>query len=148
MSLLEQAIAIAVTAHRGQTDRAGHPYILHPLRVMLRLDDEPARIVAVLHDVIEDTGTTADDLRRAGFPPEILDALDHVTKRAGESYDDFAARAARNPIARRVKLADLEDNLDVRRLEAVTEADTARLAKYVRAWRYLRSLPPAPSAIG
>lgn len=144
MSHLEQAITIAVTAHRGQADKAGQPYILHPLRVMMRLDDEAARIVAVLHDVVEDTGTTMDDLRQAGFSQEVLEALDHVTNRAGESYDEFVARAAQNPIARRVKLADLEDNLDVRRLESVTERDAARLSKYLRAWCQLRSLPAPP----
>jgi (p)ppGpp synthase/HD superfamily hydrolase len=140
MSHLEKAIAIAVEAHRGQTDKAGQPYILHPLRMMLRLDGEAEQIVAVLHDVIEDTKVTAADLRREGFSDEILDALAHVTKRKGENYQDFVARAAKNPIARRVKLADLEDNMDVRRLKRVTERDRKRLSKYLRAWRSLKSL--------
>ncbi len=141
MSQLERAISIAVNAHSGQVDKAGNPYILHPLRMMLRLDGEAERIVAVLHDVLEDTSVTAADLRREGFPDEILDALECVTKREGESYQEFVARAAANPIAHRVKLADLEDNMDVRRLKRVTERDRKRISKYLRAWRHLRSLP-------
>ncbi len=137
MSLLEKAIAIAVNAHSGQVDKAGQPYILHPLRMMLRLDGEAERVVGVLHDVIEDTSVTADDLRREGFPDEILDALACVTKRKGETYPGFVARAAKNPIARRVKLADLEDNMDVRRLHTVTKRDAKRLTKYLAAWRRL-----------
>lgn len=137
MSLLEKAIVIAVNAHRGQVDKSGAPYILHPLRMMLRLEGEAERIVAVLHDVLEDTSVTPDDLRREGFRDEILDALAHVTKRDGENYQDFVARAAKNPIARRVKLADLEDNLDVCRLEAVTERDAKRLTKYLATRRTL-----------
>ncbi len=106
------------------------------------MENDADRIVAVLHDVIEDTKVTVDELRREGFPDEILDALACVTKRQGEDYEDFVARAATNPIARRVKLADLEDNMDVRRLGAVTERDAKRLTKYLRAWRQLKALPP------
>ena len=137
---LEDAIALAVEAHRGQREKAGQPYILHVLRVMFRLDGEAERIVAVLHDVVEDTGRTFDDLRRLGYPDEVLAALECVTKREGESYDQFVARAASNPIARRVKLADLEDNLDLRRLPAVADKDFDRLARYVKAWRHLKQL--------
>jgi len=142
MSLLEKAIIIAVNAHRGQIEKKGAAYVLHPLRLMCRMENDTDRIVAVLHDVIEDTRVTADDLRGDGFSEEILDALAHVTKREGESYEAFVARAAKNPSARRVKLADLEDNMDVRRLEAVTDKDSARLTKYLTAWRYLKALPP------
>jgi (p)ppGpp synthase/HD superfamily hydrolase len=95
----------------------------------------------VLHDVLEDAKVTAADLRREGFSDEILDALAHVTKRKGEDYQSFISRAAKNPIARRVKLADLEDNMDVRRLKRVTERDRKRLSKYLRAWRSLKSPP-------
>jgi (p)ppGpp synthase/HD superfamily hydrolase len=147
MSLLEKAIAIAVTAHRGQTDKSGAPYIAHPLRVMHRMESDTDRIVAVLHDVIEDTATTAADLRRDGFTEEILDALAHLTKRKREQYPNFVARAATNPIARRVKLADLEDNMDVRRLESVTERDAKRLNKYLVAWRYLKALPAVETGV-
>lgn len=135
--LLEKAISIAVEAHRGQKDKNGKPYILHPISVMGKVRTETDKIVAILHDVVEDTDWTFDDLRKEGFPPEILDALDCVTKREGEPYEEFVKRSASNPIARRVKLADLEDNMDVRRMLATTDKDLARLAKYRRAWAFL-----------
>src|SRR5262245_11286335 len=117
MSLLEKAISIAVEAHRGQKDKVALPYILHPLCVMNRVDSEAEKIVAVLHDVVEDTKWTFEDLKREGFPDDILKALDCVTKRDGESYEDFITRSESDPIARRVKIADLEDNMDFRRLK-------------------------------
>ena len=135
---LEDAIRLAVEAHRGQLDKFGQPYVLHPFRVMLRLTTETERIVGVLHDVIEDTATTVDDLRQMGYSEEILQALDGVTKREGESYEDFVQRSKGNPISRRVKLADLEDNMDIRRLPAVTARDLERLARYRKAWTVLQ----------
>ena len=140
MSLLENAIAIAVEAHQGQKDKAGHPYILHPLRVMFRVESEDERTVAILHDVVEDHGDvwSVDKLRQSGFPQRILDALDCVTKRKGEAYEQFVERSASNPIALRVKLADLEDNMDIRRLNDVTEKDRERLNRYLTAYRRLR----------
>jgi (p)ppGpp synthase/HD superfamily hydrolase len=136
---LEDAILLAVRAHRGQRDRNGQPYILHPLRVMFRLESEAERIVGVLHDVIEDTKYTRADLRKMGYSDEILQALDGVTRRAGESYEDFVLRAKANPISRQVKLADLEDNMDIRRLSAVTLKDSKRLGRYRKAWSVLRN---------
>lgn len=135
MATLERAIALAVEAHAGALDKAGQPYILHPLRVMFRLEGNAERIVAVLHDVVEDTGRTPEDLRALGFSEEVLAALACVTKRAGESYDDFVTRAMSNPIAKRVKLADIEDNLDVRRLATVAEKDGERINRYLKARR-------------
>ena len=137
MSLLERAILLAVQAHRGQVDRSGAPYILHPLRVMFRVETENERIAAVLHDVVEDTDWTLDGLRAEGFPEEIVQAVDCLTRREGESYDDRVARAAAHPIARRVKLADLEDNMDARRLTRWCEEDAARFERYHRAWRFI-----------
>jgi (p)ppGpp synthase/HD superfamily hydrolase len=134
---LEHAISLAVEAHRGQKDRAGAPYILHPLRMMFRVETDAEKIVAVLHDVVEDTDWTLDRLRAEGFPEEVVAAVDHLTRREGESYDDFVRRAAAHPVARRVKIADLEDNMDVRRTGTVTEEDTERLTRYHRAWRSL-----------
>src|SRR5688572_15682369 len=116
MSKLEDAIALAVEAHRGQKDKSGAPYILHPLRVMFSCETEIERIVAMLHDVDEDTGRTFDDLRKLCFSEEVLAALECVTKRDGEGYEQFVQRAAANPVARKVKLADLKDNMDLRRL--------------------------------
>jgi len=130
MATLERAIALAAEAHAGQVDKAGAPYILHPLRLLLAVDAPTDRIVAVLHDVVEDTPWTLEVLRKEGFSEEVVAALDALTKRPGEAYDAFIGRVAANPIARRVKRADLMDNLDLRRLPAVTEADCARLARY------------------
>ncbi|MBW6416877.1 phosphohydrolase [Celeribacter sp. PS-C1] len=127
---IERAIEIAVSAHRGQIDKAGQPYILHPLRVMLACNSEVARIVAVLHDVVEDTDWTPDALNNEGASEEILYALDAVTKREGESYPDFIERAAANPIGREVKISDVRDNMDLSRISAPTEADLARMERY------------------
>lgn len=143
LSLLERAIAIAVEAHAGKTDKAGQPYIIHPLRVMFRVETEDERIVAVLHDVVEDHGDVwpVERLRRDGFPDRILAALDGVTRRHGETYEQFIERSAANPIALHVKLADLEDNLDVRRLHELTEKDRVRLNRYLAAYRRLQAQP-------
>lgn len=137
MPTIEDAVALAAHAHRGQVDKAGECYILHPLRVMMRFSDAPARIVAVLHDVLEDTNVTADDLRQAGYREEILAALDALTRRPQETYEEFINRAAPNPLARRVKLADLEDNMDPKRLTSLGESDLRRLARYEAAKRVL-----------
>lgn len=141
---LEQAIAIATEAHRGQYDKAGAPYILHPLRVMFALETEAERIVGVLHDVVEDgPGWTFEKLEREGFSAEVIAALRLVTKRpedAGkdlESYLRFVRRTLGNPVARRVKMADIRDNLDLTRLPDVTAPDVERLNKYLVALRLL-----------
>ena len=134
MSTLERAITIAAEAHAGQVDKAGAPYVLHPLRMMLRMSSIDERIVAVLHDVCEDCpGWTFDRLRREGFSERIIDALQSVTKRDGETYEDFVRRAAASPIGRRVKLADLIDNSDLSRIAAPSERDFQRIEKYGRA---------------
>jgi (p)ppGpp synthase/HD superfamily hydrolase len=134
VSTLERAIAIAAEAHAGQVDKAGAPYMLHPLRIMLRMSSIDERIVAVLHDVCEDCpGWTFDRLRKEGFSDRIIDALDSVTKRDGEEYEDFVRRAVANPIGGRVKLADLLDNIDLSRIAAPSERDFQRIEKYRRA---------------
>jgi (p)ppGpp synthase/HD superfamily hydrolase len=138
-NILERAILLAVQAHAGQTDKAGAPYILHPLRVMLKLQAATEMITGVLHDVLEDTPSTLADLRREGFAEEILAALDCLTRRPGESYEDFILRVAGNPLARKVKLADLEDNLNILRFETITEKDKARLTRYHQAWMILNN---------
>ena len=140
MPTLEEAIALAAQAHRGQVDKAGQPYVLHLLRVMFRVETEQERIAAVLHDLVEDTGHTFDDLRALGYPAEIVEALDCLTRRAEESYEQFVERAAANPLARRVKLADIEDNMDIRRYITLTEHDLARLQRYLRAWQRLKAM--------
>lgn len=141
MSTLARAIALAAQAHEQQKDKAGAPYILHPLRLMQKMHTDPEMIAAVLHDVVEDTEWTLDALRTEGFSPEILAAVDSVTHRQGETYDDYLARAAADPIGRKVKLADLEDNMDLRRLSELTEKDIERLQKYHRLWHKWSRLP-------
>ncbi len=143
---LERAIAIAVSAHAGTVDKAGAPYILHPLRVMLSVPDTLARIVGVLHDVVEDHGDVWPEsrLREFGFGDDVLDALHSVSKRPDEEavkgapyeeslacYLRFVRRAAAHPVGRRVKLADLDDNLDITRLPGVSPKDADRLNKYL-----------------
>jgi (p)ppGpp synthase/HD superfamily hydrolase len=130
MATLERAIRIAVEAHAGQLDKAGSPYILHPLRVMLACQSEAARVVAVLHDVIEDTPWTMEQLENEGFGPDILSGLDSVTKREGEDYLVFCRRAALHPLGREVKRADLLDNMDLTRLPSLTSKDLERLERY------------------
>jgi (p)ppGpp synthase/HD superfamily hydrolase len=135
---LDNALHIAVAAHKGQKDKADNPYILHPLRLMMRMQTETEMIVAVLHDVVEDSDWTLDMLRDEGFSQEILAAVDCVTRREGESYQAFNERLAPNPLARKVKIADLEDNMDIRRLPTVTTEEQARMNRYLETWRYLR----------
>jgi (p)ppGpp synthase/HD superfamily hydrolase len=134
MATLARAISLAAAAHVDQREKSGAPYILHPIRLMLRMDTEAEMIVAVLHDVVEDTPWTFDQLRTEGFSEEVLAALDCVTRRSHESYADFVERARHNSVARKVKLADLEDNMDLRRLPDITEKSLQQMKKYHDAW--------------
>ncbi len=143
---LSDAIAIAAIAHRCQLDKAGAPYVLHPIRMMMKMPSEAAQITAVLHDVVEDSWDnppeakwTFERLKEEGFSDEILEALDGVTdrKEQGESYDEFVDRAALNPISRMVKIADLEDNMNMLRLKEIRPKDLERLEKYHRSWKKL-----------
>lgn len=136
---LEIAIELAVHHHKGQIDKAGQAYILHPLRLMLAMQTEVERIVAVLHDIVEDTPITFEDLRKLGFAEKIVAAIECVTKREGEDYDSFIERISHNPLATAVKLADLADNMDLSRLSEVTEKDRERVAKYKRAVERLKA---------
>ena len=141
MSTLERAIAIAAEAHAGCSDKAGAPYILHPLRVMLSLTGLEERIVAVLHDVVEDNDDwTFDRLRREGFSENVVAGVESMTKRDGEDYMAFVQRASLNPIGRRVKRADLVDNRDLSRISNPTAGDHKRIEKYRRALDLLDSL--------
>ena len=139
MPTLERAIEIAARAHAGQVDKAGQPYILHPLRLLLAVGSVHERMAAVLHDVVEDTSVTLDDLQAEGFPGEVLDAVRALTKTAGESRIAAAKRAAANPVARAVKLADVADNMDLSRIAQPTERDYARLKEYEEVWALLLS---------
>ena len=128
--MLDKAIQCAVKAHAGQKDKAGAPYILHPLRIMMKMDSQAGMIAAMLHDVVEDSSVTLSDLRAEGFSEEVIAAVDHLTRREGEAYEIFINRLRHNPLAVKVKLADLEDNMDIRRIENVTERDIERMQKY------------------
>jgi (p)ppGpp synthase/HD superfamily hydrolase len=135
--LYDKALRIAMRAHEGQRDKAGQDYVMHPIRVAERCDDQRAKVVALLHDTIEDSDVTADHLREEGFSEEIVEAVLAVTRREGEDYDDYVRRSAGNELGRMVKRADLEDNMDIRRLPELTDRDVERLRKYLRAWRLL-----------
>ena len=139
MNDLEKAIQLAVEAHAGDTDKAGATYIRHPLRLMQQMETETERVVAVLHDVVEDTAHDLDDIEEE-FGAEVRDAVDAVTKREGEEYDDLIDRAAANPVSCSVKIADLEDNMDVTRLNSVDADLGERLEKYHRSWERLTSV--------
>ena len=130
MPTIEHAIEIAANAHAGQRDKAGQPYIFHPLRVMFRVNGEHEQMAAVLHDVVEDTAITIDDLAREGFPIEVLRAIAALTKLPGETRLEAAARAAADPVARKVKLADNAENMDLSRIPNPTEKDYARCREY------------------
>lgn len=132
MGTIEQAIEIAVIAHHGQVDKGGKAYIGHPLRVMSAMQTEEECIVAVLHDVLEDCPDDAWRVAEAGFSPAVLEALDALTKRPGEPYGDFMVRVVLNPLAKRVKIADMRDNMDLSRIPNPTEKDHARVAKYAK----------------
>ncbi len=137
MDLLDNAIQIAARAHAGQTRRNGTPYVLHPIRVMLRQQDPEAMIAGVLHDVVEDTDVTLEDLQREGFSEGVLAAIRLLTHEDDVPYADYVRAIADDPIAHAVKLADLEDNMNVRELPSVTDRDLTRMAKYHKAWQTL-----------
>lgn len=135
---LEKALQIATDAHIHQADKAGKAYIFHPIRVANRCYTDEEKIVALLHDTIEDTEITAEYLLMEGFPRNIVDAILSVTCNKDESYEDFIKRSRLNPIGRQVKIHDLEDNMDITRLNELTEKDLVRLNKYLKAYRYLK----------
>ena len=136
MSTLERAIEIATKAHRGQLDKAGKDYICHPLRVMAAGKSVNEKIVGMLHDVVEDTEWTFEKLEAEGFSCEVIDALRCVTKLSdSEPYDKFIARVKTNSLAVAVKLNDLSDNMDIRRLPYLSDKDVKRLKKYLKAYK-------------
>ena len=144
MSTVERALAIAREAHQGQVDKAGAPYLGHPVRVASACRSDDAKIVALLHDVVEDCeGWSFARLRTEGFSEAVLAGIESVTRRAGEAYDDFVRRAASNPLGREVKLADLADNMDLSRIAQPTQQDLDRMEKYRKAAALLQSLAPA-----
>ena len=141
MSTLTRAIEIATKSHEGATDKYGSPYINHVTRVMNMGDNDNVKIVGVLHDVIEDTHWTFEDLEKEGFSKDVIDALKCVTKTSeDEDYEEFITRVKINPLAVTVKLNDLTDNLDIKRMPVVLESDLKRLNKYLKAYNELINL--------
>ena len=137
--MLNKAIEIAARAHAGHMDKAGEPYIFHPLRVMLSCDTELTRICGVLHDVIEDTEITLNDLRNEGFSEEVIAVVDYLSRREDEPYDDFVGRIMENESACRVKLADLADNMRLSRIPDPQERDLKRIKKYEKATERIKN---------
>ncbi|MFN9112829.1 MAG: GTP pyrophosphokinase [Bacteroidota bacterium] len=135
--LLEHAIYIALQAHKGKADKGGSSYILHPLRVMLAMETTEEKIVAVLHDVVEDSRFTIQQLKQEGFSKKILDAVSLLTKTENQNYENYISAIRKNPLATKVKLADLKDNMDKSRLKKITEGDLTRIKKYKAALKQL-----------
>lgn len=141
MSTLEKALEIAFVAHTGQKEKSGADYILHPIRVMERGETEIEKICGVLHDVVEDSDLTFDDLKNEGFSNDVISVLKCLTKISDdEDYDNFIDRVIQNPIAIKVKINDLLDNMDITRLKEIDERDMKRLNKYLKAYLKLKIL--------
>ncbi len=130
MSTLEKAIALAATQHARQLDKGGQPYILHPLRLMLQFSNPTLQIIAVLHDILEDTAMTVEDLKVLGFSAEIIQAIQALTKQTGESRLEAAKRTVLNPLATQVKYVDVLDNMNLARINNPTSRDFARFEEY------------------
>ena len=137
VNILELALQIAVKAHAGQKDKSGEPYIFHPIRVMQRCSTPKGKVVALLHDTVEDTDVTFEELEAAGFDSGTIDTLRLVTHETGVPYDDYIDALVHDPVAVEVKIADLEDNSDIRRLKEIGAKDVERLKKYLRTHRRL-----------
>lgn len=135
--LLSEAIILATTIHNGQVDKAGMPYILHPIRVMVKMKSLTLKKIAILHDVLEDSSISIDDIRNT-FGEEVSTPLEFLTRKNGQSYDDYIHKISENSDATIVKIADLEDNMDVTRIDSLKGDDLQRLVKYTRAWQFLR----------
>ena len=138
--LREKAMQIAIKVHRGQLDKGGNDYINHPVRVERRCTCQEDRLVALLHDTdtIEDGNIASEYLLLVGFSQEVVDAVLSVSRKRGEDYFEFIQRCKDNPIGRRVKICDLEDNMDITRLNELTEKDIERLKKYHKAYKILK----------
>lgn len=140
MATIEKAIEIAARAHSGVKDKQGKPYLLHPIRVMMGVADEDAQIVAILHDVVEDTDVSLDDIRALGFSSDVIEALNLVTHRKNQPYSEYVIACKQNQIARQVKLSDLRDNANLDRVllrPEKVETDSARMQRYVMSYRFL-----------
>ena len=142
-NLLELALQRALSAYAGKVDKGGQPYILHPIRVMAAFSDPVSQAIALLHEVIEDSSTTAEDLRAEGFPEVVVAGVLLLTRQAGEPYAEYIERVGSAALTRRIKQEDLRDNMDLKRLMQITPKDQERMAKYLKAWRRLEELAQA-----
>lgn len=138
MKLIEKSLQIALQAHAGQTDKAGQAYILHPLRIMAKMNTEEEMSVALLHDVIEDSDFSAASLLDSGISIAVVDAVECLTKLDGENYAQFIQRVLTNRLAVKIKMADIEDNIQVLRMDSLSDADLERVKKYHTAWKMLK----------
>jgi (p)ppGpp synthase/HD superfamily hydrolase len=141
MATLTKAIHLAATHHEGQMDKGGNPYLFHPLRLMMNAFTEEEQIVAVLHDTIEETSLTLEDLQTEGFSEKVVAAVDSLSRRKKESYEDFILRIKESPLARRIKVLDLQDNMNLTRTKKPTDKDRKRLEKYSSALDTLLGSP-------
>lgn len=137
--MTKKALKLCFKAHKDQTDKSGMPYVFHPFHLAEQMKDEATTVVALLHDVVEDTEITIDDLQKMGFSQEVLEAIALMTHNDEVPYMEYVARIKTNPIARAVKLADLKHNSDMTRLESITPYDKERAKKYKRAIRLLKA---------
>ncbi len=144
-ALTKKALVLCFKAHKEQLDKSGIPYVFHPFHLAEQMDDELSTIVALLHDVVEDTGYTFKDLREMGFPEEALEAIRLMTHEEGVPYLEYVKRMKGNPIARKVKLADLAHNSDITRLDEIKEKDLERIEKYKKAIAILTNQDGAAS---
>ncbi len=137
--LTKKALKLCFQAHQNQTDKAGMPYVFHPFHLAEQMDTEEAVAVALLHDVIEDTAYTLEDLQKMNFPETVIQAVNLLTHSPEENYTDYLLHLKENPLARMVKLADLQHNSDLSRLDVISERDLKRHEKYQKAIELLLS---------
>lgn len=137
--LTKKALRLCFDSHRDQVDKTGLPYVFHPFHLAVEMNDEYSTVVALLHDVVEDTELTLEDIAAMGYPKEVVDALALLTHAEGVPYMDYVLKIAKNPLARRVKIADLKHNSDMSRLDTVDDYALKRAEKYKKALEYLES---------
>ena len=135
--MTKKAIKLMFEKHKDQVDKSGIPYVFHPFHLAEQMDDEETTITALLHDIVEDTNTTFDDLRELGFSDNVINALKLMTHDKNIDYFEYVKNISKNPIARKVKIKDLEHNMDTSRLDEVTDKDLERVKKYKKCYKYL-----------
>ena len=135
--MTKKAIKLMFEKHKDQVDKSGMPYVFHPFHLAEQMDDEETTITALLHDIVEDTDTTFDDLRKLGFSDNVINALKLMTHDKNVDYFEYVKNISKNPIARKVKIKDLEHNMDTSRLDEVTDKDLERVKKYKKCYKYL-----------